>query len=142
LPIADRITVTEKTEQLRQRTVRFAIRVVRLFRSLPASVEARIVGHQLLRSGTSVAANYRAACKARSRADFISKLGIVEEEADETAFWLEFLVQTDMMPEKLMRDLIDEARQLTAIFAASRCTAKNNRQLEVDNRKSKRSKRP
>jgi four helix bundle protein len=142
LPIADRITVTEKTEQLRQRTVRFAIRVVRLFRSLPASVEARIVGHQLFRSGTSVAANYRAACKARSRADFISKLGIVEEEADETAFWLEFLVQTEMMPEKLMRDLINEARQLTAIFAASRCTAKNNRQLEVDNRKSKRSKRP
>ena len=85
--------MNSKKEELQQRTTNFAIRVVRLFRSLPNCAEARVVGHQLLRSGTSVAANYRAACKGRSRADFISKLGIVEEEADETLFWLEFLVK-------------------------------------------------
>ena len=134
--------MAEKTEQLRERTFQFAIRIMRLFRSLPASAEARIVGQQLLRSGTSVGANYRAACKARSRADFISKLGIVEEEADETVFWLEFLVRTNVMPERRMHDLIDEAKQLTAIFAASRRTARNNRHSELGNRKSVRKKRP
>jgi four helix bundle protein len=96
-----------------------------------------MVGQQLLRSATSVAANYRAACKARSRADFVSKLGIVEEEVDESVFWLEFLVEAQMMPQQRMSDLIDEAKQLAAIFAASRLTAKrNNRQSEVGNRKS------
>ena len=73
-----------KAEELKKRTRNFAVRIVRLFRALPSCSEARVVGQQLLRSGTSVAANYRAACKARSLADFISKLGIVEEEADET----------------------------------------------------------
>jgi four helix bundle protein len=131
------IVMTEKTEELRKRTMQFALRVVRLFRSLPNSAEARVVGQQLLRSGTSVAANYRAVCKARSRADFVSKLGIVEEEVDESVFWLEFLVEANMMPRKRMSDLISEAKQLTAIFGASRLTAKkNNRQSEVGNRKS------
>jgi four helix bundle protein len=124
--------MNDKTQDLRKRSMQFALRVVRLFRSLPTSSEARVVGQQLLRSGTSVAANYRAVCKARSRADFISKLGIVEEEIDESVFWLEFLVETQMMPRKRMDDLIDEAKQLTAIFAASRKTAKrNSRQSEV-----------
>ena len=124
--------MNDKTQDLRKRSMQFALRVVRLFRSLPTSSEARVVGQQLLRSGTSVAANYRAVCKARSRADFISKLGIVEEEIDESVFWLEFLVETQMMPRKRMDDLIDEAKQLTAIFAASRKKAKrNNRQSEV-----------
>jgi four helix bundle protein len=130
--------MTEKTEQLRKRTMQFALRVVRLYRSLPSSAEARVVGQQLLRSGTSVAANYRAVCKARSRADFVSKLGIVEEEVDESVFWLEFLVESQMMPRRRMTDLIAEAKQLTAIFGASRKTAKeNNRQSEVGNRKSR-----
>ena len=84
-------------EELKKRTRNFAVRIVRLFRALPNCSEARVVGQQLLRSGTSVAANYRAACKARSPADFISKLGIVEEEADETVFWLEFLVETGLI---------------------------------------------
>lgn len=129
--------MTGKSEELCGRTKQFAVRVVRLFRSLPNSAEAQVVGRQLLRSGTSVAANYRAVCKARSRADFISKLGIVEEEVDESVFWLEFLADTQMMPRRRLTDLIGEAKQLTAIFAASRRTAKrNNRQLEVDNRKS------
>jgi four helix bundle protein len=126
-----------KAEDLKKRTRNFAVRIVRLFRALPSCSEARVVGQQLLRSGTSVAANYRAACKARSPADFISKLGIVEEEADETVFWLEFLVDTGLMRRERMLDLTDEAKQLTAIFAASRRTAKgNNRKLKIENRKS------
>ena len=130
--------MNSKKEELQERTTNFALRVVRLFRSLPNCAEARVVGHQLLRSGTSVAANYRAACKGRSRADFISKLGIVEEEADETLFWLEFLVKSEIVRPKRMCDLIDEARQLSAIFGASRRTAlETNRKLESGNRKSK-----
>ena len=130
--------MNSKKEELQKRTTSFALRIVRLFRSLPNCAEARVVGNQLLRSGTSVAANYRAACKGRSRADFISKLGIVEEEADETLFWLEFLVKSDIVPSKRMCDLIDEARQLSAIFGASRRTAlETNRKLEVGNRKSR-----
>ncbi|MGB8987340.1 MAG: four helix bundle protein [Candidatus Sulfotelmatobacter sp.] len=129
--------MNDKTQDLRKRSMQFALRVVRLFRSLPSSAETRVVGQQLLRSATSVAANYRAACKARSRADFVSKLGIVEEEVDESVFWLEFLVEAQMMSQQRMSDLIDEAKQLAAIFAASRLTAKrNNRQSEVGNRKS------
>jgi len=125
-----------KAEELKKRSRNFAVRIVRLFRALPNCSEARVVGQQLLRSGTSVA-NYRAACKARSPADFISKLGIVEEEADETVFWLEFLVETGLVRRERMLDLTDEAKQLTAIFAASRRTAKgNNRQLKIGNRKS------
>jgi len=136
LPIGT--TVQGKTLQLQQRTRDFAIRIVRLFRALPNCPEARVVGQQLLRCGTSVAANYRAACKARSTADFISKLGIVEEESDETVFWLEFLVETGLVERERMLDLIGEAKQITAIFAASRRTAKkNNRQLEIGNRKLK-----
>jgi four helix bundle protein len=119
-----------KAEELKKRTRNFAVRIVRLFRALPSCPEARVVGQQFLRSGTSVAVNYRATCKARSPADFISKLGIVEEEADETVFWLEFLVETGLVRRERMLDLTDEAKQLTAIFAASRRTAKgNNRKL-------------
>ena len=130
--------MNSKKEELQQRTTNFAIRVVRLLRSLPNCAEACVVGHQLLRSGTSVAANYRAACKGRSRADFISKLGIVEEEADETLFWLEFLVKSEIVRPIRMCDLIDEARQLSAIFGASRRTAlETNRKLEIGNRKSR-----
>ena len=126
-----------KTEELQRRTTQFALRIVRLFRALPNCAEGRVIGNQVLRSGTSVAANYRSACKARSRADFISKLGIVEEEADESVFWLEFLVAAQLVTPKKMHDLVDEAKQLTAIFAASRRTAKRkNRQLAIGNRKS------
>jgi len=125
-----------KAQELQKRTLKFAVSIVRLFRSLPNCAE--VVGQQLLRSGTSVAANYRAACKARSVADFVLKMGIVEEESDETVFWLEFLVETGMVRSERMPNLTDEARQLTAIFAASRITAKNNnRQSQIGNRKSK-----
>lgn len=128
-----------RAELLQQRCFDFALRVLHVFRSLPRSGEARICGQQLLRSATSVAANYRAVCRARSRADFLSKLGIVEEEADETVFWLEFIAQACLVPIARLRNLISEAKQLTAIFVASRKTAKkNNRQLAIGNRKSQR----
>jgi four helix bundle protein len=112
-------------EQLRQRTKQFALRIVRLFRSLPKNDEARILGRQVLRSGTSVAANYRAICRARSKAEFIAKIGTVVEEADETVFWLELLVETGTVPKVRMQDLLAEANELLAIFAASQRTAKS-----------------
>jgi len=110
-------------EELRERTKQFALRIIRLFPALPRSDEARILGKQLLRSGTSVAANYRAVCRARSRPEFTAKLGIVIEEADETVFWLELLVDADIVPKARMQGLLTEANELVAIFVASRRTA-------------------
>lgn len=100
------------------------MRVIRLIEALPRTRTAQVVGDQLLRSATSVAANYRATCRARSQADFVHKLGIVEEEADESLFWLEMVVETELMPAARVQDLIQEADELTAIFVASRKTAK------------------
>lgn len=114
-------------EQLKNRTKQFAIRIVKLFRSLPRSEDARIMGKQALRSGTSVAANYRAVCRARSKAEFVAKIGVVVEEADETAFWSELLVETEIVREPRMRSLMLEANELLAIFAASQYTAKGKR---------------
>ena len=110
------------SEQLRERTKAFALRVIRLFRSLPNSTDAQIIGKQLLRSGTSVGANYRAVCRSRSKVEFIARLGIVIEEADESAYWLELLVDTKVMKEEKLDSLLQEARELTAIFNASRST--------------------
>lgn len=110
---------------------------MKVFRALPESREGRVLGQQLLRSASSVAANYRAACRARSHRDFIFKLGIVEEEADETLFWLEFIAEAGLIPRSKLKDLISEAGQITAIIVASRKTAKSkNRQSEIANRKS------
>ena len=114
-------------EQLKARTKQFAIRIVRVFKSLPKNDEARIIGKQLLRSGTSVAANYRAVCRSRSKAEFFSKMSVVLEEADETVFWLELLVETNIIPAARLRDLLTEANELLAIFAASLWTAKQKR---------------
>jgi four helix bundle protein len=111
-------------EQLRARTKAFAIRIVRLFQSLPKSEEARILGQQVLRAGTSVAANYRAAGRARSKAEFIAKIGTVVEEADETVFWLELLVDTGIGRKEQVGELLAEANELLAMFAASHGTAK------------------
>jgi four helix bundle protein len=113
-----------QSEELRQRTKKFAIRVVRMFKALPRSTEAQIIGKQVLRSGTSVAANYRAACRARSRAEFVAKIGVVAEEADETVFWIELLVETETISQIKVNELMNEARQLAAIFTASQTTAK------------------
>jgi four helix bundle protein len=114
----------QKAAELKQRTKLFAIRIVKLFSSLPHTPDAQTLGKQVLRSGTSVAANYRAVCRARSKAEFISKMGIVLEEADETVFWLELLNETDVLrPERTM-DLLKEPNQLLAIFGASLRTSK------------------
>lgn len=113
-----------QSEELKKRTKRFAIRIVKMFRCLPKTEEAKIIGRQVLRSGTSVAANYRAVCRARSTAEFIAKMGIVVEEADETVFWLELLVETEIVPEVKMKELLLEANEILAIFAASQRTAR------------------
>ena len=118
----------EKAEVLKERTKQFAIRVVAVVRSLPASREGNVIGNQLLRSGTAVAANYRAVCRARSQAEFISKMGIVVEEADETVFWLELLTDTKIITKEKLAPLLQEANELLAICAASLRTAKYNRQ--------------
>ncbi len=97
---------------------------MKLFRSLPRTAEAQVVGKQLLRSATSVAANYRAACRARSKQEFISKVGIVIEEADESVFWIELMADTGILPANRLEALVQEARELLAIFAASQLTAK------------------
>src|SRR5438552_1756701 len=108
--------MSESPESLRGRTKVFAVRIVRLFRALPNTKDAQVIGMQLLRCGTSVGANYRAACRERSRAEFVAKLGIVLEEADETIFWLELLVETRIISAKRLAELLKEAHELTAIF--------------------------
>ncbi len=113
-------------ETLKKRTKDFAIRIVELYRALPKTGEAKVIGNQFLRSGTAIAANYRASCRARSNAEFISKIGVVVEEADETVFWLEMLVDCEIFSEAKMKNLIQEANELLAIFAASQNTAKKN----------------
>jgi four helix bundle protein len=116
---------TYQAEELKKRSKQFAIRVIRLFQALPKSDVARVLGRQLLRSATAVAANYRAVCRARSRAEFVAKIGIVMEETDETVFWLELLVETGAVAQSRMEGLQKEATELLAIFAASQHTARN-----------------
>ncbi|MBI1807441.1 MAG: four helix bundle protein [Ignavibacteria bacterium] len=115
------------TEELKNKTKKVALRVIRLTATLPNSREAEVIGRQLLRSGTSVGANYRSACKARSKADFISKIGIVEEEADESLYWMELLMDSQIVKSEQMIPLHAEMKELTAIFTASGRTAKRNR---------------
>ncbi len=121
-------------EQMRARTKAFANRIFKLFLALPKTMEAGVIGKQLLRAGTSVGANYRAACRARSRAEFVAKLGIVVEEADETIYWLELLADNEVVRAHLLKDLLKEANELTAICVAARTTSKRSKQ--ITNRKS------
>jgi four helix bundle protein len=114
----------QKAAELKQRTKRFAIRIVKLFRSLPHGPDAQTLGKQILRSGTSVAANYRAVCRARSKAEFISRMGIVVEEADETVSWLELLSETEVITPARTQELLKEANELVAVFGASLRTSK------------------
>jgi four helix bundle protein len=123
-------------EALKDRTKQFALRIIKVIRSLPSGSEGRIIGNQLLRSGTSVAANYRAVCRARSRPEFLAKLAIVIEEADESAFWLEVLVDAGLIPERKLTELRSEANQLIAIFNASRTTARKSVQSAINNQQS------
>jgi four helix bundle protein len=118
------MAIVSRGEGLKDRTKQFALRVVRVFKALPYREEARVIGRQLLRSATPVGANYRAACRPRSKAEFVAKLGIVLEEADETLFWLELLEESDIVSREKWAPMIQEAKELTAIFAASLCTAK------------------
>src|SRR5256714_7821204 len=120
--------MSSQPEKLRDRTKAFALRVIRLFRSLPNRTDTQVLGKQLLRCGTSVAANYRAVCRARSKAEFIARLGIVVEEADETVFWLELLTETGIVRPQRANDLLKEANELVAIFGASLRTSKRGTQ--------------
>jgi len=113
-------------ENLKKRTKRFALDVIKLVESLPQSQTCRILGNQLLRSGTSVGANYRAVCRAKSPADFISKMGTVEEEADESGYWLELLVDSEKLKPADASAIIREAGELTAIAVSSINTAKKS----------------
>lgn len=106
-----------------------ALRVIRLVQSLPKNVTADVLGKQLIRSATSVAATYRSACKARSRPDFLSKLGIVEEEADETQLWIEMIVDLGMIKPERVKNLLGEVNEIVAIIAASRITLKRSQKL-------------
>ena len=116
-----------QAKQLQDRTKKFAIRTIKTFAKLPKDEATRIIGRQFLRSGTSLAANYRAACRARSPADFISKVSIVAEEADETLFWFELLVEAELLRWNLFESLMNECEELVKIFSASLATAKRNR---------------
>ena len=116
--------MNSRPEQLRDRTKAFALRVIRLFRSLPYKTDTQVLGKQLLRCGTSVAANYRAVCRARSKAEFVARLGIVAEEADKAVLWLELLIESGILRSELTEGLLKEARELAAILTASRETAR------------------
>jgi four helix bundle protein len=107
-------------EQLRQRTKQLAIRVINMSRTLPRTKEVLVIGDQMIRSATSVGANYRAVCRARSKAEFTSKLSIVIEEADETAFWLDILIETQIDPQERLQSLISETDELLAIYSSAR----------------------
>jgi four helix bundle protein len=112
--------------ELKKRTKQFALRVIKLAESLPGNFIARIISSQLVRAGTSVGANYRAACRARSQAEFISKLGIVEEEADESCYWMELITEDALVAPGRIQPLLTEANEILAIISASRRTAKRN----------------
>ena len=127
-------------DELKGRTKEFALRVMRLVDALPKTASGRAIGTQLVRSGTSVGANYRACCRSRSRAEFVAKIGIAEEEADESAFWMEMIVEGNLLPPAKVALLLKEANELVAIMAASRKTTRSKnwpRGSAIDNRKSK-----
>jgi len=116
----------ETTVDFRQRTFDFAVRIVRMVRALPRDSVTRELGRQVLRSGTSVGANARAAKRGRSAAEFAAKLGIVEEECDETMFWIELLIATETIPEKRVKALLAEAEEILRITVASIKTSRRN----------------
>jgi four helix bundle protein len=115
------------SDDLKRRTKAFALRIIRLVESLPPGTVANVIGRQLAKCGASVGANYRAACRAKSQADFIAKMGIVEEEADESIYWMELLVESELIRKERVEDLMDEANQLVAIFVFSINTARGNK---------------
>jgi four helix bundle protein len=113
-------------EELKRRTKKFGLNVIKLVESLPPTQTGRVIGNQLLRSALSVGANYRAACRARSKADFISKVGITIEETDESQHWLDMLTEAGLVPQEQVQALAKEADELVAILTASAKTAREN----------------
>jgi four helix bundle protein len=120
-------------EDFKKRTKTFALRIIKLFEQLPKTTVAQVIGRQLLRSGTSVGANYRAACRARSQADFIAKLGIVEEECDESLYWMELLIESGAMKPKRLSLLLDEAGEILAMIVQSINTARRSNKSAIRN---------
>jgi len=123
-------------KELKDRTKQFALRNVHLVDALPKTTSATAIGRQIIRSGTSIGANYRAACRGRSKAEFISKLGIVAEEADETCFWLELIIEGNLLPEAKVQPLLKEADELTVIFVSSIKTSQQNQKSKIGVQKS------
>ncbi|MGH9521676.1 MAG: four helix bundle protein [Terriglobales bacterium] len=119
--------VGSRGDDLKVRTKQFSLRIIRLCEALPAKAAGRVISSQLLRSATSVGANYRSAFRARSQSEFVAKIGIVLEEADETVYWLELIVESGLLPQKKLDSLLAEANELVAIFAASKLTASGKR---------------
>jgi four helix bundle protein len=110
-------------DDLKKRTKQFALRILKLVAALPNTVAGRAIGGQLVRAGTAVPANYRAACRGRSKAEFIAKLGTLEEEADESAFWMELIIEGELLKRQSVESLLGEANELTKIMARSRISA-------------------
>ena len=131
-------------DELNKWTKQFALRVLKLVAALPNTFAGRAIGGQLARAGTSVGANYRAACRGRSKPEFVAKMGTCEEEADESAYWLEVIIEGELLKQNQVLPLLSEAEELTKIFAQSRISAsqslmrakmqKNNRQSAMGNR--------
>ena len=130
MPIVESEKVV-RTADLKARTKQFALRMMKMVDALPRTIQGRAIAKQIIRSATSVAANYRAACRARSRAEFIAKIGIVEEEADESCFWLELIIDSGLLTEDRIRPLLSEAGELVAIMAASSKSAIGNRKSPI-----------
>ena len=120
--------------ELKQRTKGFALRVIKLVDALPKTTVGRAIANQLMRAGTAVGANYRAACRSRSKAEFIAKVGVVEEEADESAYWMELIIESGLKKPALVNSLLQEANELVAIMASSRISASKS---AIANRQSK-----
>jgi four helix bundle protein len=125
--------------EMKQRTKKFAVRILDLADALPSSRSGNVIAGQITRSGTSVAANYRALCRAKSHEDFVNKTKIVEEESDETSLWLKLIVERRLLSVRRVEQLLSEANELTAIFVASRKTAmsRQSRRNSIENRKPK-----
>jgi four helix bundle protein len=121
-------------QEFKDRTKKLALRIIKLVEALPKEQTAVVIGRQLLRSGTSVGANYRAACRGKSQADVMCKLAIVEEEADETLYWMELLIESGLIPETKLSLLIRETNEIVAMIVASMKTLRGN---QSSNRKSK-----
>jgi four helix bundle protein len=134
----ERLEKLVTAEELKARTKAFALRVIKLVDAMPHSLAAQVIGKQLLRAATSLGANYRAACRAQSRAEFAAKLSIVVEEADEALYWLELVQETGLVKAALLTGIIKEANELVAVILASRKTAKThdrsaNRKSTIEN---------